>query len=133
MHCAAARGDARLGDHVRAAQERQQTPGESEVTEVVGAELQLEAVLGRPALRRGHHARVVDQHVDRAPLRQQRRGESLHRGQRGEIELEDCALSSDAAGRGSALGLVADGHQHLGAGPGQVPGELETRCRRWRR
>ena len=78
------------------------------------------------ASRRRHHAGVVDQQVDRAPLRQQRRSESLHRGQRSEIELEDSHFASDAAGRGRALRLVADGHQHLGAGPGQVPGELET-------
>jgi hypothetical protein len=40
-----------------------QQAGEREVTEMVGAELQLEAVLGG-RLRRPHHARVVDQQVD---------------------------------------------------------------------
>ena len=46
---------------------RQQQPGQHEVAEVVGAELQLEAVRGASAsLRRGHHAGVVDQQVERA-------------------------------------------------------------------
>jgi hypothetical protein len=44
-------------------QQVQHLPGEREVAEVVGAELQLEAV-PRGLLRRGHHAGVVDQQVD---------------------------------------------------------------------
>jgi hypothetical protein len=38
------------------------------VPEVVGAELQLESVVGFLASRRCHHAGVIDQNVDRTPL-----------------------------------------------------------------
>ena len=41
-------------------QQRQQQPGQHEVAEMVGAELQLEAVAGDRPLRRCHHAGVVD-------------------------------------------------------------------------
>ena len=52
-----------IREPARGQQAVEQQPGEREVAEVVGAELQLEAVLGR-RLRREHHAGVVDQQVD---------------------------------------------------------------------
>lgn len=42
----------------------QQQIGQGEVAEVIDAELEFEAVGGAP-LRRHHHARVVDQQIDR--------------------------------------------------------------------
>ncbi len=44
--------------------QRQQARGEGEVPEMIGADLQLEPVGGLP-VRRCHHARVVDQQVER--------------------------------------------------------------------
>ena len=62
VHVAAHRDDpgARLGEETG-----QQPAGEREVTEMVGAELHLEAV-GGLALRQRHDPGVVDQDVDRA-------------------------------------------------------------------
>ena len=60
---------------------RQQQAGQREVAEVVGAELQLEAVGG--AARDRHHAGVVDQDVEVAL---QLVGEPAHRREVGEVE-----------------------------------------------
>ena len=67
-------------------QARQQQAGQREVAEVVGAELELVAVLGLAVLRRRHHPGVVDQQVERAlePVR-----ERVHGRLRGEVELLD--------------------------------------------
>ena len=61
----------------------EQQPGEREVAEVVGADLGLEPVLGA-ALGDGHHARVVDQDVDRLVPAV---GERAHGGEVGEVQL----------------------------------------------
>ena len=61
----------------------QQQARERVVAEVVGAELQLEA-LGRAAPRRGHHARVVDEQVDALG---HALGERAHGVEAGQVEL----------------------------------------------
>ena len=81
-------------------QVRHQQPGEGEVAEVVGAELQLEAVVGLASPRRGHHAGVVDEEVEGAlePL-----GQGVHRLLRGQVELLDprpCRVAPAARIRG---------------------------------
>ena len=65
------RSDAGEGDDARAAplpQQRQKMGGERKMTEIVRAELQLESIAGRPALRRRHHAGIIDEHVEMIPL-----------------------------------------------------------------
>ena len=64
----------------------EQQPGQREVAQVVGAELQLEAVGG--GLFRGvHHPGVVDQQVDARVGGAQRFGGGTHRLQRAQVEL----------------------------------------------
>jgi hypothetical protein len=88
-------GDDALGD------ERQQQVGEGEGTEMVRAELELEAV-GRTPLGHSHHARVVDQDVDRFAIGEQLAREVPHRGQVRKIQ------SPNACGRGEgSLDCVA--------------------------
>src|SRR6202011_1881447 len=76
-------GDHASGDNV------QQQVGQREVAEVVGAELELEAVDG--ARQRGdHHAGVVDQEVDVAlPCC----GEAAHGGDVREVELSNVGVA----------------------------------------
>jgi hypothetical protein len=93
---------------------RQEQPGEGEVAEVVGAELQLEAVRRR-AVRRGHHAGVVDEHVDVAI---EAFGEGTHRGQIGEVQRANLGVAAQPGRRGLALGGVADGEHDVRSGPG---------------
>src|SRR6202012_5425066 len=62
-----------------------QEAGEGEVAEVVGAELELEAV-GGLATRRRHHARVVDQQIERLGAGGDRGRGGADRGEVGEVE-----------------------------------------------
>lgn len=71
MDAAAAGRQAAQRDDPRAlcrAQQRQQVCGWREVSEMVAAELQFEAVGSGNAFRWGHDAGVVDQQVDRPPV-----------------------------------------------------------------
>ena len=122
-------GDAR--DHhdpgsVHAEQVVQQQPGKREMTEVVGAELQLEAIHGG-LLRRVHHAGVVDQQVDTRVGRGQFRAGGAHRCQRAQIQL----VHHDHRARGQlpdpvrcgiSLGGVANRHHHGRAAGGENAG-----------
>jgi hypothetical protein len=82
---------------------RQQQVREGEVAEVVGAEVQLEAV-GRRRLRHEHDAGIVDEHVDRlAP----RIGEPPDGGEVGEIEGSDLDVPADGRRRVPAALFVA--------------------------
>ncbi len=130
---AAARGDARLVGDPRVAlpQQRKQGLGEREVPEVVGAELQLEPVLGDLAARRCHDTGVVDQDVDRAAFADQLVGERADRPQRGEVErpggnLRGRVHAADAGGGLLPLGRVADRHQDLGAALREPGGDDEA-------
>jgi hypothetical protein len=102
-------------------EQRQQVPDEGEVAEVVGAELQLEPVRGRLPFRRGHHARVVDEDVDRLALLQQHRAQRGDRGQRRQVEgtQRHVGVRGPPADRGDrrlTLAPVADGHDDFGPG-----------------
>ena len=77
------RHDARIAS---LAQQRQQPGREREVAQMVRAQLQLETVGGFPALRRRHHRRIVDQHVQAAMRPQQGIGEGLYGIQAGEVD-----------------------------------------------
>ncbi len=92
-------------------QERQE-----EMAEMVGAELQLEAIAGR-ALRRGHYPRVIDEEIQRRPACATLLGGRADGGERPEIKrhhmgvhIAGCltqGLSDALAFRG-----VADGQDH---------------------
>ena len=104
----AGRGDR----HDAAGDVLEQQVGEREVAEVVGAELQLEAV-GGAAQRRHHHAGVVDQQVD---LAVPAGGELADRGEAGEVERADLGLAGHRRGGGLALVGRAHGEHDVGAG-----------------
>ena len=77
------------GHHPRTSDRQQvvqQQPGQREVTEMVGAELQFEPV-GGELLGSPHHPGVVDQQIDARVGRAQRRGGGAHRVQRAEVEF----------------------------------------------
>jgi hypothetical protein len=93
----------------------EQEIGQGEVAEVVGAELQLEAVGGMRE-RRDHHARVVDEQVEIAlPAG----GELADRGEVGEVEPADLGRAGHRRGGRLALGDVADGEDDASAGGGE--------------
>lgn len=85
INIALAGGQAANGHHPRRrrrARQRQQMPYQREAPEVVGAELQLESVIGLFASRGRHQTRVVDQNVDRPTLSDQllpQRRDAAHR------------------------------------------------------
>jgi hypothetical protein len=83
----------------------EQQVGEREVAEVVGAELQLEALRGASERRR-HHAGVVDQQVE---LPVPRGGELAHRLEARQIELAYVGLAGHARCGRPALVEVAHG------------------------
>lgn len=60
------------------AEQRQQVRDQRDMAEVVGPELELEAVGGRLPGGRGHHAGVVDEQVDGAAVVEQRAAERRH-------------------------------------------------------
>ena len=95
----------------------EQQVGEREVAEVVGAELELEAV-GRAGQRRHHDAGVVDEQVDFAVPG---RGELAHRCQAGEIELAHLGLAGHRRSGRTALVESAHGEHDARAGAGQCP------------
>jgi hypothetical protein len=103
----------------------QQQAGEGEVAEVVGAELQLEAVGGR-LLRGVHHAGVVDQKVDARVGGAQVGRRGPDRVQGGQVEGLDGDVAGDAGGCLLALLDVADGQDHRRPARGEHPGGLEA-------
>jgi hypothetical protein len=76
----------------------EQQPGEREVTEVVGAELHLEAV-GGLAIGQRHHPGIVHQHVDARMGRAHRVGEAADVGETGEVERHQRQLRPRWAAR----------------------------------
>ena len=76
----------------------EQQVGEREVAEVVGAELQLEAV-GGTLERRDHDAGVVDEQVE---LAVPRAGELAHGGEAREVELANLDVAGHLRGGGLA-------------------------------
>ncbi len=115
-------------DHARtppALEGAEQQPGESEVAKVVGAELELEALLAG-ASRRRHDAGVVDQQVEAVVRLRELLGEGSDRLQAGEIEGGELRLGPgrrgrDLAQRGRALVCVAAGKHDPCARAGQLP------------
>ena len=87
------------------------------MTEMVGADLRLEAVGGH-RVRDGHHAGVVDQDVDGVhPV-----GELPHRGQILQVESAHLDVSGHVPGGGFALSGVAYGQDDLSTDAGQLAG-----------
>ncbi len=87
------------------------------MTEMVGADLRLEAVGGH-RMRDGHHAGVVDQDVDGVhPV-----GELPHRGQILQVESAHLDVSGHVPGGGFALSGVAYGQDDLSTDAGQLAG-----------
>ena len=98
--------------HDAVADVRQQEVRQRERTEVVRADLQLEAVGGAPA-RHGHDARVVDEDVQRLVPRG---GEGAHRREVGEVQAAHLCRAVHRRGGGLAALGVADGEHDAGAG-----------------
>ena len=97
-----------------------------EVAQMIGAELQFEAILGG-RLRRHHHACVVDQQIDRIVTRAKLVGGGPDGVERGQVELLDRHAGArggpgDQVGRGLALLEIADGEHDMRA--------LRGECRR---
>jgi hypothetical protein len=123
----AAMGDAADLDDARrprGPEQWQQPAGQGEVAEVVGAELQLEAIRGGVPAGRRHHPGIVHQQVEAAMLGRHPLGEGRDRGEAGEIEFGEADiglrhLRPDARDRGGAAVRVAAGKDDLGLGPRQ--------------
>ena len=123
--------DARDRHHpgsIHAEQVLQQQAGEREMAEMVGAELQLEAV-GGVLLRRVHHAGVVDEQVDPRVGGRKFGRRGAHRCQRAQIQFVHRHLRArgqlpNAGRRSVALGGVADRHHHSGATGGEHTGRV---------
>jgi hypothetical protein len=86
---------------------------------MVGRELGFEALRGEPA-GRVHHPGVVDEHVHRDPVSQDRRGEGPHRVQIGEIQCPE--FDGRAWLRGHDPG---DSDQGAGPRVGRLAGDAE--------
>jgi hypothetical protein len=107
----------------------EQETGPGEVPEVVGAELQLEAV-GRRPTGRVHDTGVVDQQVDPPVATAESLGRDPDRIERRQIEMLELELGprhrcGDVVEGGAAPVEVAHGHHHGGAVSGQPAGGLE--------
>jgi hypothetical protein len=110
----------------------EQQAGEREVAQVVGRELGLEALGGEPA-GRVHHPGVVDEHVHRDPVRQDRRGERPYRVQVGEVQHAEfdggARLRGLDPGHSVEAFRLAAGGQHDPAAMGrQLAGGLESQA-----
>ena len=133
---AIARGDAGQRHHARVgagAQQRQQVRGQRVVAEVVGAELQLEAVFGHLPRRWRHHRGVVDQQVEaRVPcaeaLAEFMDGLEAGQVQRLEGHVRGRQRLADLVDGGRALRRVAAGDDDFGPGPGQGQRGLEPQA-----
>jgi hypothetical protein len=109
------------GDHDHAVGDpRQQQVGEREVAEVVGRQLQLEAV-GAAGARQAEDARVVDEHVDLAGCPR----EGADRGQVGHVEQAYVDVAVQLCRRLLAPLLAAHGERDASAALGEHPGRLE--------
>ncbi len=86
------------------------------MSEVVRAELHLEPVDGA-RLGDGHHAGVVDQHVE---VTGPAVGEGAHRTEVGEVETAHLARAGDRRRGGAATFLVAHGQHDVGTDAGQL-------------
>jgi hypothetical protein len=111
----------------RAGSRRAQADGEREGPKKVAAELQLESVGGGHTGGRRHHARVVDQQVERDAVGEDPVRELLDRGEVGQVDASDLELHRGVplqdlgAGRLS-LGDSADGHHDVRTGRGEASG-----------
>ncbi|CAL2069196.1 hypothetical protein GPN2_20966 [Streptomyces murinus] len=101
----------------------QQQPGEREVAEVVGAELQLEAVPGG-LLRGVHHAGVVDQQVEAVEAGPQRRRRGPDGVERGQVQRLHGHVAGHAGRSLLALLDVAHGEHHGSPALGERLGGL---------
>lgn len=103
-----------------------QADREGEVADVVGGELALEARGRALELLDGHHARVVDEHVQR-PV--PGGDEGADRVEVGQLERRDADIAVDVGGDALAGLGVADGDRYLGAGLRQRAGGLDADAR----
>src|ERR687891_2109081 len=102
-----------------------QERGEREVAEVVGPELELEAV-GGPAAWRRHDAGVVDQQVEAVVRRVEALGEGANRIELAEVELLELELgpgrrAPDGVARALALRHAAAREHDARTGPSELP------------
>ncbi len=107
---------------------RQQQIGEREVAEVVGTDLQLEAVDSTP-FGCSHHPSVVDQHAE---LTLPTLREGAYRGQVGKIELANLTVAGNGLSGRCALGKVAYGEHDTCTGLPRAPVRSGAQSRYWR-
>ena len=93
--------------------------GEQEMADMIGAELQLQAVAGGH-VRRGHHSGIVDQQIDPVMLDQKGLGKKLDAGHLAEIAFHQLDIGignrlPDFDHRSLALGHVAHRNDNLRA------------------
>jgi hypothetical protein len=111
-------------DHARrdaGPQPRQKLGGECEMAQIIGAELQLEPILGFDPPGRQHHAGIVHQQVQRTVFGREGGREPRDGGQAGQIQI---GVADGGAGVGRAnaaqsrlpLCVAAAGEHHAGAG-----------------
>jgi hypothetical protein len=94
------------------------------VAQVVGAELQLEAVR-RPAVRDVHDPGVGDQDVEASGPAL---GEGPHRGQVGQVQPPHLDVPGEPGGGALTAGRVAHGQHDAGTGGGECPGGLQAQA-----
>ncbi len=98
-------------------QQRDQQVGQEEMAQVIGSELQLEAV-GGAVERAGHHSGVVDVKVNRAESGQRLLRRGADRGERGEVADQRfdprAGLVADRLCCGFELGFVAARKDQIG-------------------
>jgi hypothetical protein len=110
--------------------ERRETRRERGVTEVVGAELELESLLG-PGERRQHHARVVDEQIEpvvryRESIRKGRNGVEVGKIERLERGCTLGLLGKDLLERELAFARVPAREHHVCAAEGEHSRCLEA-------
>jgi len=127
-------GDAADGDDARgvgAQKGGEKEAGQGEVTEVIGAELEFEAVCGRVAGGDGHDSSVVDEQIEGDLTGVEGVGGQVDGAEAREIEWDGAefgggALKADAFDGGGTLGGITAREDDLGAGAREFEGGVES-------
>jgi len=112
------------GGGCRSLERGQEEGGEGEVTEDIGAELQLKAVSGFEASRWGHYAGVVDEEVERDAPGEFALGKDANAGQRCEVQLAEAYGGlrdglPDTSDGGLSPGCIAGGDNNVRSAAGE--------------
>jgi hypothetical protein len=101
---------------------------QGEVTQVIGAELQLDSIGRGLSLGRSHDPGIVQEQVERAPIGPQGAPERGDRIQRGQVQVVQVQVGirgvlADPRNDCLPLGRVANGEQHPRPGGGEARGD----------